>query len=128
MPREFAFSVENLRPTEIVAWFSMHDGEEDLERLVDAVRLLRADASLAREFDAAYDSLLLEAGLGQRRPDGYLSGPPADISPDRIESGLEAISQGLDRLGFVDRTVATLKRAGWNAWRNCVGHVAVAPA
>jgi len=38
-----------------------------------------------------------------------------------------SLSQRLEAEGWTDRAVEVLRRAGYQAWRNCVGHVAVTP-
>jgi hypothetical protein len=42
-------------------------------------------------------------------------------------AGYVALRKQLAEEGFVDRAVSVLERAGYHAWKNRVGHLAVEP-
>jgi len=62
-----------------------------------------------------------------RDADGYLAWA-ADSSLARIVADNSALSDQLDRDGLTDGACDILRRSGFMAWRNEVGHVAVDPA
>ena len=127
-PREFAFSVENVRPLVLVPWLRFHDDDECARRLILCLKRLRADRGFLESFDATMDELCAQTGIAPRRSDGSLGGiDPAMSQADR-EQRFQALRSELDRRGFVDAAVESLGRAGIRAWRNCVGHIGVDPA
>ena len=62
-----------------------------------------------------------------RDANGHLAEPPNPIDPSRAMSAYEAIVRDIEA-EFADRAVSVLQRAGLNAWRNPVGHIAVGPS
>jgi hypothetical protein len=46
---------------------------------------------------------------------------------DKVEQ-LAQINEQLDQEGYVEGAVTVLRQAGYNAWRNGVGHISVDPA
>lgn len=125
--REFAFSIENLRPLELVAVFALHDVDHDLDLLSTLIGILRSDASFRRDADRRMDEVQDEIGFCPRKPDGYLASIREGTNPIVLNSAAEAIGQALERDGFRERAVDVLERHGFKAWINCVGHVAIDP-
>ncbi len=126
-PVEFAFSVENLRTLQIVSWFAMHDDDYETCKMAEVLSVLRCDSGFVRDFDKTMDELQSEYGICPRKEDGYLGGVADGLTPAQLEQGIAAIGDQLDARGYVDRAAAVLRHAGYNAWRNCVGHIAVTP-
>ena len=126
-PREFAFSIENVRPLELAPWYALHD--DDLESLCNAaaVATVRADEQFRGRFDERLDALLVQRGFCPRGPDGYLGGPRGQMSVDECTKQCAELAAQLEREGFVDDAVTALRRAGQDAWRNVAGHVAMRP-
>lgn len=124
--KEFAFSIENIRAVQFVSWFALHDDDPETCLLAEAVGVLRSDHEFCRDFDHGLDRLLSEIGICPRRSDGYLGGVEEGITPQELERRLATIGE-LDSRGFVERGVEVLTRAGYNAWRNCVGHISFTP-
>jgi hypothetical protein len=127
VPREFAFSLDNIRPLTIQAWYCIHDGDREATMLASLVSVLRSDEDFRTAFDRALDSLLAEKRIFLRDAKGHLvpapdQQPATDWNPTR-----EAINAELDKRGFVDRAVSVLTAAGYKAWRNPVGHIAIDP-
>ncbi len=127
VPREFAMSLDNLRPFGFVTWFSLHDGEYDTETMARLCGVLRSDISFSHDFDATFDELLLEFKIAGRDEEAYLSHFFLEANPAALEALLPQVLKALDRRGFVTRAAEVLRNAGYEAWRNCVGHVAVRP-
>jgi hypothetical protein len=119
--KEFAFGVEMVRQS---AWFTLHDGDRETVRLAELLRILRSDAEFLRDYDSRLDALLAENRIAVRDANGCLAEPPDPIDPMRALPVYEAIAREIEA-EFADRAVSVLQRAGLNAWRNPVGHVAV---
>jgi len=119
--KEFAFAVETVRQS---VWFTLHDGDRETVRLAELLRMLRSDAKFRRDYDVRLDALLAENRIAVRDGNGCLAEPPDPIDPVRALPVYEAIAREIE-VEFADRAVAVLQRAGLNAWRNPVGHIAV---
>ncbi|MGH8572471.1 MAG: hypothetical protein ACREX8_07845, partial [Gammaproteobacteria bacterium] len=126
VPREFAFSLDNVRPTALTAWYALHD--DYLENLcrAEAVGIIRSDEGFQRRFDERLDGLLAQTGM-RRGADGYLDSANVDPFRPDLDAISAALVEQLDREGFVDDAVSVLCHAGRDAWRNAVGHVAMRP-
>jgi SAM-dependent methyltransferase len=126
-PREFAFSLDNLRPFSGVPWFTLHDGERETWMLANMVGILRADENFRRDYDTSLDRWLKTSHILNRDSDGRLRTPPVPIPAPEWRAAYELILGRLEDAGFVDRAVSVLKAAGLRAWRNVAGHIAVEP-
>jgi hypothetical protein len=127
VPREFAFGIENVRPIEFIAWYTLHDDDPDALLLAELVGELRSDDDFRRGFDERLDALLAEVGMCPRGPDGYLGGLPEDATPGELVERLTTLLDRLRASGLTDSAVKVLRAAGREAWRNCVGDVATSP-
>ena len=127
MPKELALSVEGIRPTELVAWFALHDDDYDLEILSNILRLIRADDGFRTDFDGRMDQLQAEADVMTRGEDGYLGTIPEGADPRAIETIAVEIFRTLESEGYAAGAVDVLRRSGHEAWVNEVGHIAVDP-
>jgi SAM-dependent methyltransferase len=121
--KEYAFAIETVRQS---AWFTLHEGERETWRLAELLAILRSDREFLRDYDARADALLAEHQISIRDADGFLTEPPGPMDFARIFLAYETITRALEA-DFLDRAVAVLQRAGLNAWRNPVGHIAVGP-
>ncbi len=80
-----------------------------------------------RDFDLYLDELQEKMGICPRLPDGYLGGIDHALTPAEIETRFAAVGDGLESQGFTERAVQALRNAGYDAFRNCVGHIAIRP-
>jgi hypothetical protein len=119
--KEFAFGAETVRHS---AWFALHDGERETWRLAELMGILRSDREFLHDYDARLDTLLAENRIAVRDGNGCLAEPPNPIDFARALPAYEAIVREIEA-EFADRAVSVLQRAGLNAWRNPVGHIAV---
>ena len=128
VPREFAFSLDNLRPTTMMPWFCLCDDNPLTSLLARMVGVIRRDGSFRRAFDERLDELLAEERLWSRDRSGALTAP-ADQRPSQewLPARLRIFEQ-LAKEGFVARAVSTLNASGIRAWTNVVGHIAIEPA
>ena len=127
VPKEFAFSVENIRPLELVAWFALHDDDFSTAVLAELVRTIRADEDLCSSIDNRMDELLIRAGFKPRSENGYLGGLSETADPSTLDSAADLVGKALEREGYAQKAVDVLNNAGYNAWINCVGHIAIDP-
>ncbi len=126
--REFAFSLDNVRPFSGTPWFAMHDGERETWMLAHLVGILRADDSFRRDYDLRLDKLLNEHRMLERDPDGCLGTPSDPIAGQDWGTTYEQVIVHLESEGFAERAVLVLKATGLNAWRNVAGHIAIDPS
>ncbi|MBE1470140.1 class I SAM-dependent methyltransferase [Kibdelosporangium phytohabitans] len=125
--KEFAFSIDNVRPIDLAPWYGLHD--DNLENLANAhaVGTVRADTPFLRRFDKRMDSLLAQLNMCPRDADGYLGHAPAGMPAEDRARCSSILAAQLDDEGFVSEAVDVLRRSGRHAWRNHVGHVAMRP-
>jgi hypothetical protein len=127
VPKEFAFSLDNLRPPSVMPWFCLHNREKETFALAKLMGVLRSDESFRLDYDSRVDELLAEKRLLVRQEDGFLGMAPDPLPAAEWMPAFTAIQNKLQQEGFVDRAVYVLKRAGYNSWVSPVGHVAVDP-
>jgi SAM-dependent methyltransferase len=125
--REFAFSLDNVRPFSGVPWFTLHDGDRETWMLAKLVGILRSDESFRRDYDTSLDRLLEQSHILDRDSDGRLRTSPAPIPAQQWRAAYAQVLVRLEEDGFVDRAVSVLKTAGLRAWRNIAGHAAIEP-
>ena len=127
IPREFAFSIENVRPLEIVAWFALHDDDYCTAAVAELVGTIRDDEDFCSSIDQRMDELLVRAGFKPRSENGYLGGLSETADPSTLDTVAELVGKALEREGYAQKAAEVLNNAGYNAWVNCIGHVAVDP-
>jgi SAM-dependent methyltransferase len=127
VPKEFAFSLDNLRPPAVVTWFCLHNDEKETFVLAKLLGALRADEAFRHAYDSRVDELLAEARILVRQEDGFLAAPPDQLPVSDWQTVYIDMQNKLRQEGYTDRAVSVLKRAGYHAWVNPVGHVAVDP-
>jgi hypothetical protein len=126
--KEFAFSLDCVRPPTVLPVFCLHDQEKETFELAELVGVLQSDDEFRSAYDFRVDELLAEKKILVRQPDGFLMPPPDPLDPTLWMIAHEALHRQVAEEGFVDRAVSVLQRAGYHAWKNSVGHVAVEPA
>ncbi len=127
VPKEFAFSLDNLRPPAVIPWFCLHNDEKETFVLARLLGILRADEAFRLDYDCRVDELLAENRILVRQVDGFLAAPPEQLPASEWMPVYIAMRNKLQQEGFPGRAVSVLKRAGYHAWINPVGHVAVDP-
>lgn len=128
-PVEFAFSPDNLRPLGIGPWLTIQEEDEEAELLADLTGAIRADRIFWPEFNQYVDALQQEHGICRRADDGFnhFTEETNTAPPNVILKKTTALWHQVDAAGFTDGAVAALGRAGYNAWKNPVGDIAVLP-
>jgi SAM-dependent methyltransferase len=125
--KEFAFSLDNIRSPSVLPLFCLHDQEKETFELAKLVGVLYSDEEFRGGYDFRLDELLAEKKIWVRQPDGFLGPPPEQLNPVAWMDVLVGVHRQLAEEGFVDRAVSVLKRGGYHAWKNPVGHLAVEP-
>jgi hypothetical protein len=126
-PSEFAFSPDNLRPLGVGPWLTIQEADEEAELLADLTRAIRRDRKFWAPFNSYVDALQEKHGICRRGSDGFNHfaeeslGPP----PDMMIQKETALWRQLEAEGYTDGAVDALKRAGYNAWKNSAGDIAV---
>ncbi len=127
VPKEFAFSLDNLRPPTVMPWFCLHNEEKETFALAKLMGILRSDEGFRLAYDSRVDELLAEKNMLVRQEDGFLGTPPEQLPLSEWLPAYIDMQNKLQQEGFTDRAVSVLKQAGYHAWINPVGHVAVDP-
>jgi hypothetical protein len=127
MAKEFAFSIDNIRPFDLVTFFALHDDDPGIALLSQLIGVLRDDARFREDSDMRMDEVQQQLGFCARKADGYLGGVPPSLEAGDTMLATDRIGSALERDGFPERAVEVLIRNGYPAWVNCVGHIAVDP-
>jgi SAM-dependent methyltransferase len=125
--REFAFSIDCVRPIDMLSWYTLHPDEAEALLLADAIRTLRGDDAFRLRYDTRLDQILAATELCPRGDDGYLGAPGLGLTPAQREERFESIGPMLSAEHIATAAVEALERAGRKAWINCVGHIASQP-
>ncbi len=121
--REFCFSIENLRPMEIVSYFSFRNDDFDQENLLTYSALIRKDDGLMKSFNDGMDELLKLYGLGMRDVNGYLVfAIPLQMTEFQIN--LQKTGRELSNK-YAPAVVEILKQHGREAWVNEIGFISI---
>ena len=128
-PCEFAFSLDNLRPLGMGPWVTIKGDDEDAILLADLTSAIRADRRFWPQFSQYVDELRARLGICIRDDDGYIrfTREAATASPQVILQKSSALWHQLAKEGYTDGAVAALGRAGYQAWKNPVGDIAILP-
>lgn len=127
VPREFAFGIDNLCPQVVNPWYAQHEDDREVGLLMDLVRVLRSDGAFVARLLARNDALRAEYGISPRQADGYYGESDPGLLAWELSDRAALVGERLDEEGFGERAVQILRNAGHDAWRNEIGHVAVAP-
>ena len=128
-PLEFSFSMDNLRPLGIGPWLTLADEDREAELLADLTRAIRADGCFWADFNRYVDLLRAKYGICDRDSGGfiYFTEDSRNASPGAIMERVSALWTQLEDEGYTDGAIEALGRAGYQAWKNPVGDIAVFP-
>ena len=127
VPTEFAFSLDNLGHMAFMSWFTIHDEDPEATLLAELVGLVRSDHHFWTDFGHRLDELLKQHGVCQRGANGFLQFPQEELSPREYVTINAQLWGQMAIEGYLDGAVAALEAAGYRAWKNCVGDIAVRP-
>ena len=123
--REFGFAVELIRSFGGM-WFAMHDDDREACFAAELVGILRSDDAFQKAHDGFLDQFLEEERLLRRQADGFLGPVPNPRPFQELMPVYERLLRTLER-DFAPRAADILRKAGFEAWVNSVGHIAVKP-
>ena len=127
IPREFAFSIDNLCSFTPIPWFTIDPDDHETLVLNELLCELRSQDHFLDRLNEVSDALRKEHDLWPRGEDGFYIEPDTALEPTELYGRLRSISYALDS-ELAPVAVETLKALGRDAWINDLGHVAVQPA
>ncbi len=127
LPTEFALGLDNLGPISVMPWYTLHDDDPEAMLLAELIRQVRANRSFWRGFTERLDELMAHYGLFQRDSNGFLYAPEGDSPPTDFPERISRMWLQLEEEGFTDGAVDALNHAGYTAWKNLVGDIAIQP-
>jgi hypothetical protein len=125
--KEFAFGLDNVRSSSVLPLFALHDDEKETFTLARVVGVLRGNQDFCRAYDARYDELQAEDKIWVRGEDGFFGPAPDQLASHKWMAAYLEMQQKLEQEGFAERAVSLLQSAGYEAWINPVGHLAINP-
>jgi len=125
---EFAFGLDNVGHIVFMPFFSIHENDPEAELLSELIGTLRSAPSFGPDFGKRQDELLREHGICQRNPEGFFEILNDGMSPADYLKRNALIWRQLANEGYADRAVRVLQQAGYEAWKNPVGDVAIRPS
>jgi hypothetical protein len=128
-PLEFSFSLDNLRPLGVGPWLTLADDDREAELLADLTGAIRADRRFWADFNPYVDLLRAKYGICNRDDGGFISFTE-DFRNASFGETMERVSALWSQLadeGYTDGAIEALGRAGYHAWKNPVGDIAVSP-
>jgi hypothetical protein len=126
-PTEFALSLDNLRSINVMPWYTLHDDDPEAMLLADVIRQVRADRPFWRVFAGRLDELMAHYGLFERDSNGFLYAPEGEELAGDFAERTARLWRQVEEEGFRDGAVDALNRAGYAAWKNPVGDIAIRP-
>jgi hypothetical protein len=111
----------------IVTWYSNHADDRQKAELVKYISIIRKDPEFMNTFYAFHDDQRKNYDLCPRDSEGYYGGVDPAVPPQILWTNASNILKELNEEGLNQLAVDVLRRAGFTARVNEVGHIAVAP-
>jgi len=110
-------------------WLTLADEDREAELLADLTGAIRADRGFWAEFNAYVDRLRVEYGICDRDKDGFIffKEHSRNASLGATMEKVAALWAQLENEGYTEGAIEALGRAGYQAWKNSVGDIAVLP-
>jgi hypothetical protein len=124
---EFAFSLDNIGHIVFMPFFTIHENDPEAMLLAELAGTIRSNQSFWPEFSQRQDDLLKQQGICQRRSDGFLHFPEDEMTIGEYLERNALLWRQMEEEGYLDRAVNVLGQAGYNAWKNPVGDIAIRP-
>lgn len=130
VPCEFAFGLDNLRPLGTGPWVTLAEDDQEAELLADLTRTIRADRQFWKNFNKHVDALQEKFEICTRGDDGFhqFTEEAQTAPPQVLLEKTTALWHQVDAAGYTDGAIEALDRAGFTAWKNPVGDIAVHPS
>ncbi len=95
--------------------------------LAELAGTIRDDRSFWPEFSCRIDELLREHEICKRGSDGFLHFQRENMSPGEYLELNAVLWRQIEDEGYLDGVLSVLERAGYDAWKNSAGDIAVRP-
>jgi CheR methyltransferase, SAM binding domain len=125
--REFAFSLDNLGHITFIPWLTIHDNDPEAMLLAELSGKIRSHPSFWIQFSKHLDQLLEYHGFCKRKTDGFLHFPEEEMLPKNFLEKNALLWQEMQEKGYIEGAVDVLEKAGYDAWINSAGDIAVRP-
>ena len=126
-PVEFAFSPDNLGPITFMPWFTIHENDPEAMLLAELSGVIRSHPSFGPAFGNRVDELLQRQSICKRGSDDFLHFEYEEMTPREYIGKNAMVWRQMEKEGYVDGAVDVLDQAGYEAWKNPVGDIAVRP-
>jgi len=126
-PSEFSFSLDNLGHIAFMPWFTIHKNDPEAMLLAELAGIIRMDRPFWTGFSNRMDELLQSQGICRREADCFLHFPEKEMSPGDYVKKNVMLWQQIQEEGYTEGAVDILARAGYDAWKNPAGDIAVRP-
>ncbi len=126
-PDEFAFSLDNLSHISFMPWFTIRENDPEATLLAALAGTIRSDKSFWPAFSNRLEELLRYLGICRRKAAGFLHFPQKKMSFAEYMKKTAILWNQLQDEGYSDGAVNVLRQAGYQAWKNSVGDIAVRP-
>lgn len=129
LPREFAFSLDNLRPLGTGPWVTLSRDDRDAALLADVTGAIRSDRQFWPDFDRRVDHLRESLGICKRDAHGFhqFTQEVLEAPPKVMMEKAHALWAAVESDGYKAGALTALRRAGYTAWENQAGDIAVQP-
>ena len=92
---------------------------------MDLIRAVRSDADFIARLLARNDALRAEYGIAPRQADGYYGESDPSLLAWELSDRAALIGERLAEEGYGEHAATILREAGYDAWCNEIGHVAI---
>ena len=127
VPDEFAFGMDNLRTLWLMPWFTIHADDPEAMLLARLTGAIRSDRWFWPQFSARVDELLEAHQICRRQDDGFLHFQNMETPWIVLLQKHGRIWAQIAQEGYPEGALEALSRAGYTAWKNPVGDIAVRP-
>jgi len=127
-PSEFAFSLDNLRPIGVAPWYTIQEDDPEAKLLANLTGTIRTDEKFWPTFNRRVDDLLDHYAVCRRKNNGFLDFSKMMLPPEKLIRKMTALWNQIETEGYTAGAVDALSRAGYQAWTNSVGDIAVKPS
>ena len=108
-------------------WFTIHDNDPEAILLAELSLTIRSQPFFWSQFSTYLDKLVEYHGFCTRKSDGFLHFPEEAMSPrDYLEKNA-LLWREIEENSFVEGAVKVLGMAGYEAWINPAGDIAIRP-
>ncbi|WP_022663803.1 CheR family methyltransferase [Desulfospira joergensenii] len=125
--REFAFSLDNLGHISLMPWFTVHGNDPEAILLAKLSHTIRSHACFWAQFSRHLDQLMESHGFCKRKPDGFLHFPNQEMLPNDFLEKNGLVWREMEEKGYTKGTIDVLSKAGYEAWINSAGDIAIQP-